>query len=578
MNDRDFADAMVWIVNSPVLAIDTETTGLHVREWDYCLGIGVANRYKKIYFPLRHNGSENLTYEQAHHLIDALSMKRHRILFHNAIFDWAVLRNEGWKDPGGTWDTMVAAWLLDENEPKKLEEQIDIHFGLEGSRAAKLQKERQKRIKKIGWANTTYDDMQEYGAFDVRFTYDLYLMQHEKLAQDESLRAAFAREMKFIEVCDVMIENGVLVDVEQAEKKLHECDVQIAILQDEYPGLNFDSTPQIAKLIFSDDGWGLIPVKFTPKGQPRTDKDTLLEYIEWEPRILDIFNFRKLRKARSTYYAPLVERQGRDGRVHAWYRPHGTKTGRMSCSDPNLQTLPHEDTLPGIKDCFIPERGYSIMEYDLEQAELRVAAYYADDHVLSAHLAAGDVHAATARAMFGSDDPIHRSVAKNLNFGALYGIGPQKFVTTARRKGDMSTTEDIARQHLGMWRNMYAGVNRASDEAMAIAKKRGYVKLWPEGRYRRFDTYWGRFEHPKDAFNYIVQGGVGEYVKEIMLHLREPAHRAGVRMILNVHDSVVFEVPNGMEEQWTTFVRQTAAKLNPFSVEMPIGAKSWKRS
>lgn len=377
-----------------------------------------------------------------------------------------------------------------------------------------------------------------------------------------------------------MISNGVRVDVEQATKKLAECDLGIEKLEIEYPGLNFDSPQQIGKLVFTDEGygdlpgWGIVPIVFTKTGQPATDKDTLLGFLEYEPRINDIFDYRKLRKARSTYYVPLVERQGRDGRVHAWYRPHGTKPGRMSCSDPNLQTLPHEETLPGIKECFLPEDGYSLWEYDLSQAELRVAAYYSDDDVLCAHLAEGDVHAATAKAMFGSADDVHRSVAKNLNFGALYGIGAKKFVKTARRKGDRTITEDIARQHLGQWRTLYEGVTRAAKVAEEIAIERP-VKLWPIGRYRRFNTAHGAFDNPKDAFNSIVQGGVGEYVKQLMMELREPALSEGVRIVLNVHDSIVTEVPSGMEEQWTQTVKQIAARFNPFQIPMPVGAKRW---
>lgn len=862
MNDRDFADALVWIANSPVLSIDTETSGLFAHEWDEVMGISVANQFNQMYFPLRHPGSQNLTYDQAHKLILLLSQPRERIIFHNAIFDWPMLRKEGWTYPRPwqtTWDTMVAAWLIDENMPKKLEEQVAIFlysdrgYGYAAKRAQE-QRARQKRIKKIGWANATASEIQEYGAFDARHTYDLYLVQRERFSQDASLAVAFVREMRFLQVCDEMISNGVRIDAEQAMKKLHECDIGIAMLEDEYPGLNFDSPKQIGELLFSDDGWGLIASSFTSKGQPSTDKDTLLNFLEFEPRINDIFNYRKLRKARSTYYAPMVERVGRDGRIHAWYRPHGTKTGRMSClvedslvrtsrgetrvqdvrpgdvvythknrwrsvlrqwkvgiepvfdvvltngetvtctsshrlltldgwksveemmnehqqevgvgsqepaasarpvprfsfvvaghggagawydsaqrescaddlyaegrtgrsserqevgleawssqpdegeegreasqlegsmrgwvrlphlsspgqaslrtpprygkvlglelssekvrrsshrrgqdeqrvgqprprheeraqdypllagegqrvvgikeivargsrtvydltveedesymsggvfshncSEPNLQTLPHEDTLPGIKDCFIPADGYSLMEYDLSQAELRVAAFYADDDVLRQHLAEGDVHAGTARAMFGSDDPISRSVAKNLNFGALYGIGAKKFVKTARRKGDMTTTEDIARQHLGMWRNLYHGVSKAFDDAQEIATQRGYVKLWPEGRTRTFASA-HCFDNPKDAFNSIVQGGVGEYVKQLMMDLRESALSLGVKLVGNVHDSLLFEVPNDsrMEERWTAIVRQTAALSNPFvPMSMPIGAKKW---
>lgn len=574
MNEREFSDALGWIVNSPALAIDCETTGLHPHEHDRITGIGVANEYKAKYFPLRHPG-ENLSYDQARNLMEAVSQKRERILFHNAIFDWAFLRMDGWNYPQPwqtTWDTMVVAWLLDENEPKKLEEQIAIHFSFEGMRAAKEQKERQRRIKKIGWENVSYEDIQAYGTADARHTFDLYRKQQTRLSQDTSLTVARVREQRFLQVCDEMISNGVRVNAERATDALHQCDIDLEILENAYPGLNFDSPKQLAELIYGDDEWAIIPSTYTSGGQPATDKDTLLKFLEYEPRIQDIFDYRKLRKARSTYYEPLTQRLGRDGRVHAWYRPHGTKTGRMSASDPNLQTLPNPETLPGIKECFIPEDGYSLMEYDLEQAELRVAADYASDAVLRAHLGEGDVHSATAMAMFGEPNGSARKRAKNLNFGAIYGIGAKKFMKTSK---DLTLTEEQARAHLSQWRTLYAGVTQAMQDAQKIAEDRGFVRLWPEGRYRRFDTHYARFENPKDAFNSVVQGGVGEYVKQLMIELREPALRAGVRIVLNVHDSIVTEVPLGLEKQWTSFVRKTAAAINPFGIDMPVGEKTW---
>lgn len=571
MDEREFLDALTWIVHSPVLAIDTETQGLHPHEYDRVTGISVANEHHAIYFPLR-QPDRNLNYTQARNLLEALSQRRERILFHNAIFDWAFLRYEGWtyltpwRD---TWDTMVVAWLLDENEPKKLEEQVEFHIN---RHAAKLQKERQRRLKKIGWSRATLEDIQEYAAADARHTFDLYRVQQPKIAASSSLAVALVREHRFLQVCDEMISNGVRVDAGQAETKLHECDIGIEKIETEYPGINFDSPKQLAELLYSDDGWCIPPTSFTQGGQPSTDKDTLLKFLEFEPRIGDIFDYRKLRKARSTYYDPLCSRVGRDGRVHAWYRPHGTKPGRMSCSDPNLQTLPNPDTLPGIKECFIPEDGYSLMEYDLEQAELRVAAYYADDQVMREHLAAGDVHSATALALFGSPNGTARRISKNLNFGALYGIGAKKFIKTTK---GLQMTEDEARQHLGQWRNLYSGVTTAMHDAQRVAEQRGFVKLWPEGRYRRFDTYHARFENPKDAFNSIVQGGVGEYMKELMMELREPANRAGVRIVLNVHDSLVFEVPLTLEDRWTAFIRKTVKVVNPFDIDMTVGVKRW---
>lgn len=850
MNDREFADALVWITHSPIISIDCETTGLHPFEWDRVTGIGVANESHQHYFPLRHP-DRNLSYGQARNLIEALSLRRERILFHNAIFDWAFLRLEGWSYPEpwqDTWDTMVAAWLLDENAPKKLEEQVSVFAYLE----SREQIQRQKKIARKGWDKVSAAEIQLYGATDARFTFDLYRSQAPKFAKDAELAVALVREHAFLACCAEMIDNGVRVDDAQAKRKLAECDFGIAQLEDEYPGLNFDSPKQLAELLYSDDGWSIVPTRFTNGGQPSTDKDALMAFLPYEPRIADILSYRKLRKARSTYYVPLVERVGRDGRVHAWYRPHGTKTGRLSClaswtpirttrgtipisdvrtgdkvfthrnrwrsvlrqwcvgtekvfeivlsngetvvctsshrlltsygwqsieeiicecgeemgsepaepeasrgslpgyptfiddgcsqdawndtsqrhashqgrddrgrtdgplfgkkisrkdgnaesdegengsqasqlegcvrrrgwlshnplsrqadsgasradgeslravtiaqevcgashrwgpqtqrtrqsrpcdpqrsrsypllagegqrvhrieaiyargscevydlsvdedesylscgvfshncSDPNLQTLPHEETLPGIKDCFLATDDCSLIEYDISQAELRVAAYYADDCVLREHLAAGDVHSATAMALFGHPDGVHRFVGKTLNFAALYGIGASKFVHTARRNGG-EMTEDQARQYLGQWRNLYAGVTQAMHDAQKVAEERGYVKLWPIGRRRHFNGGYAGFENPKDSLNSLVQGGVGEYVKELMLRLRDSAKALDIRLVLNVHDSLVYDVPNGREREWTQHVQQVAAACNPFGdMPMPIGVKKW---
>jgi DNA polymerase I-like protein with 3'-5' exonuclease and polymerase domains len=138
-------------------------------------------------------------------------------------------------------------------------------------------------------------------------------------------------------------------------------------------------------------------------------------------------------------------------------------------------------------------------------------------------------------------------------------------------------TEDQARQFLGQWRNLYRGVTTALEDAQKVAEDRGYVKLWPTGRRRHFDGGFAAGENPKDAMSSIVQGGVGEFIKQLMMELREPALRAGCKLVLNCHDSLLWEVPNerGMEERWTNFVRRMAERSNPFSIAMPIGMKIW---
>jgi len=237
-----------------------------------------------------------------------------------------------------------------------------------------------------------------------------------------------------------------------------------------------------------------------------------------------------------------------------------------------------------VRRCFVARPGYRLVEFDLKQAELRVIAGYARETVMSDALEEGrDLHSETAEAVFGPDfTPLQRRLAKNLNFGFPYGIGPEKFATYL---APVPTPEEVdqAREILAGYRKAYPNLVKTMNGLGRIAERDGILPLEPPGRYRHFRGA-GYMVPGYTALNAIVQGGIGEFMKDVMIAWGEerpftigPA--PSPRLVLQIHDALVFEVPDG----WTAgiavvgeWLQHTADRVNPFAMRMEWDMKEWK--
>lgn len=561
--------------NTGPLAIDTETTGLHPYTVDEIRGISVAGREWEFYLPISHPESRNFDPQPL-----LLALRGRQLIFHHGVFDWAFLDQAGmsidW--PVTTvWDTQVVNWLMDENLKIGLKESCERIFGID----AGDEKRHLKSLKGYTWGTYTAEQIGDYAAKDARLTYDLWKWQKQAIGavQPGISLTTIKREMETQRNLYRMIRTGIAVDPErilQGEQAFMDRVHRIEqMFQD--AEVNPNSPKQVANWLFRDGWESTVKTKTGARSVARNVLEDLAG--RGHPAASTLLEYRHLAKAVTGYFRPMLSQIGEDGRIHPHFSSVRTVTGRFSCSSPNLQTIPRDDTMPEVRRCFVPEQGWELWGYDLKQAELRVIAGYAGETSMIEALEQGrDLHSETAASIFGDDfTPLQRRLAKNLNFGFAYGIGPAKFATYF---APVPTPYDVeqARQILAGYKRTYPKVAALLTGMERIAKRDGYVPNYPPGRYRRFRGP-GYINEAYTAVNFIVQGGIGEFMKDMMneWYARHeiPSCR---RLVLQVHDELVFEIKHrsGANPDVVREVLQGIAdRINPFKMRMEWEMKRW---
>lgn len=594
-----------------VIAVDTETTGLNPFVCDEIRGISVATRYDEWYLPISHPDSKNF---DPWPLIQ--SLERSSLVFFNAPFDWLFLLQvkddlEWWIDHT-CWDALVVNWLWDENLKNGLKPSTSRIFGTE----ADDEQKHLKSLKGKTWATYSAEDIGLYAAKDARLTWDLADWQVANLQhRTPDVRPAIPREMKVQASLARMMATGVAVDPDKAAEGEAKMLARIDTMNEQFAleGVNPASTKDVGRWLYDEKGHPCLI--HTAKGARSTAVAALQALhdsgCEEATRLLE---HRKLQKAITAYFRPLRQRIGDDGRVHASFASTRTVTGRFSCSNPNLQTIPRGDTLPEVRECFVARPGYELWEFDLAQAELRVIAGYANEPAMIDALENGrDLHSETAESMWGPDfTPLQRRFAKNLNFGFAYYIGPEKFATYIspvpsrchywllvgkQRFGQAHLkcgTCDVCEADIILegYRQTYPNLLRVRDGMLKIAERDGYVPSISPGRFRHFKGAGYRVA-AYTAFNFIVQGGIGEFMKDVMNEWYD--HRADwertdpgfldtrTRLCLQVHDSLWFETVassghiHSGGQTWADETKQVlqgiADRINPFAMRMIFDSK-----
>lgn len=619
-----------------IVAIDTETTGLNPWGGDLLRGISVAYRLngqlQSWYLPVSHPASSNPVVAP---VIEALNKTDLCQVYHHGTFDWAFLEQVGLKPPEHHRDTHVMAWMLNENEFSfQLKQLASKNFGFDAAAEQKALKkimggatqadaykalrateewgkphpaaparEEAKRISaesKKGWADLTADDIGPYAAMDAELTLKLYELEREWIDHpltEADVRPDEQREHDFQGVLYRMMKLGIRIDQDAARRQADIAHARLAVLAEAFEGTNLNAPAQLAHLIY--DTWGVECSHFTDGGARSTAK-AALEELEGQHEGVDmLLEFRSLQKSVSTYYEPLLTKVGTDGRVHTSLHSARTVTGRLSSSDPNLQNIPLDATMAGVRDIFIPHDGLELWEYDLSAAELRIMSSFAKEETMMSALEEGrDLHSETAEGVFGPNfTPLQRRLGKNLNYGWPYGIGPKKFARymvagTGKpvelceywrvpwwerrdrklRKCSHCTVCGAARI-LNGYEKVYPRLAHLKKYLEKAADEDGFLPLHQPGRYRRFRSPGVRVPN-YTALNALVQGGVAELMKTVMIQA-ESSVREYARMVLQVHDSLVIEVVPG-RGPWVGEVLQTILNdVNPFAIRMVFDSSPW---
>ena len=232
----------------------------------------------------------------------------------------------------------------------------------------------------------------------------------------------------------------------------------------------------------------------------------------------------------SRYYTPYLELMDINDDLHCSLNITGTYTGRLSCSNPNLQAVARSTEVFKVKDVFIARPGYTMIQADYKQAEMRLVTHYTKDKTMRELIEAdADLHSATAELL-----NIPRSAAKRINFSVIYGVGYKTL--SENLKVDLQ----VAKDYLNRYHDLYPGFKRLMGECEDFAKQYGYIQMWT-GRLRHFNTPQC---DPFKAMSNLIQGGVSEIVRVAISRLFPAVTDLGGRMLLQVHDSVIFEIPD----------------------------------
>jgi DNA polymerase-1 len=278
-----------------------------------------------------------------------------------------------------------------------------------------------------------------------------------------------------------------------------------------------------------------------------------------------ILEYRGYQKTVSSNYKPYLELLSPDGRLRPNYKMHGTVTGRLSCEKPNLQQIPRVSEKPWngrLKQAFIAEPGFTLWEADYSQLELRLAAAYArETELLEIFNSGRDVFTEMAR-----DLNMARHDVKTLTYTIQYGGG------ITRIKNVFGVSVEKAAEIKDDYFERYPGFRKMSQQASSVCRRQGFIRLW-SGRRRHFAD---PQNEAHKAFNSVIQGGAAEIVKHTMLRLSETVDSDDCRMLLQVHDSVVFEIRNGMEDAYLPKIKEVMEAVEPdFGVHFAVDVHKW---
>jgi DNA polymerase-1 len=572
---------------SDAFAFDTETTGLNPMTASL-VGISLAvEEGKAFYIPVGH-----ALLDEVSQLPLAQVVARLKPVFeddskpgiaHNAKYDMMVLAGCGIDVAGPGFDTMIAAHLLGEKA-----------LGLKALAFSRLGVEMTPISDLIGTGSKQVPMSQvdirrtaDYSGADADMTFRLWRLLEKDLRRQGLIKLFTDVEMPLVPVLLLMERNGVAVDTAVLQEMSQRLGAQVAVLEGKIyeeakHEFNINSPQQLGKVLFDEMQ---LPTARRGKSKYSTEASVMEELRPVHPIAGYILEYRQLTKIKSTYIdtLPALVNPG-TGRIHTSFNQTRTTTGRLSSSDPNMQNIPVRGELGGqVRQAFVAPPGSSLLGGDYSQIDLRALAHLSqDENLLSAFRHDADIHAATASLLFGvapsEITPDQRRFAKTVNFGVIYGMSDYGL----EQATEFSLEE--AGKFIKSYFEKYPGVRKYLDETKEKARRDGYVETML-GRRRYIPDINSANRQVREAaermaINMPVQGTSADIIKVAMINLyREmKKRRLQSKMLLQVHDELVFEVPREEMDVLRDIVpdiMDSAVKLDvPLKVDTKVG-RNW---
>jgi DNA polymerase I len=579
-----------WIakINAAELtAIDTETTSLDEMVAEL-VGISLSTEPgKACYIPVGHTyagapdqlNRDMVLAAMKPWMTDATKKK----VGQHLKYDVHVLQNYGITLAGIAHDTLLQSYVIEAHKSHDMGSLAKRHLNRD---SISYESVAGKGASQITFDQVSIDVATRYSSEDAEITMHLHETLYPQIAAEEKLKMIYESiELPSSRVLQIVERNGVMIDAQLLNKQSDELGAKLIELEGKAHAaagqpFNMGSPKQLAEILF--ERMKLPVVKKTPTGAPSTDEEVLAKLAEDYPLPKIVLESRSLSKLKSTYTDKLPKMvNAKTGRVHTHYLQAVAVTGRLSSSDPNLQNIPIR-TAEGrrIREAFIAPPDCSIMSADYSQIELRIMAHISEDASLMRAFEQGlDVHRATAAEIFGvTTEEVNneqRRYAKVINFGLIYGMSAFGLAAS------LGIERDAAKNYIERYFARYPGVAKYMEQTRTSAKLNGYVetvfgrRLWlaeinsPNGQRRQGAE--------RAAINAPMQGTAADLIKLAMVNVQNWLDSdagkvvVGTKMIMQVHDELVLEVPNSHLDLVKAEVKRIMESVTQLKVPLEVG-------
>ncbi len=588
----ELIDLVETLKKQKMVAFDLETTSLDVLtteivglsfSWEANQGVYVAVKYPNPPDGCFTGDDIAIVLRELKPFWDSESIQK---TGHNLKFDCSVLKSYDIDVRGVSFDSQIAGYLV--NPGGRGYGMNDLSIQYLGIDPIHIESLIGKGKDQITMDLVTLDVISEYAAEDADISFQLWQKLSEKIDGDELNSVLDEIDLPLMPVLMDMERDGTFVDADYLNEMSKSLGLELdrlekAIYEEAGEEFNVASPRQVAEILFEKKG--IKPIRKTKTGYS-TDVNVLQILAKEHAIPRYMLDYRQVAKLKSTYTdtLPLLIHE-KTGRIHSSFNQTIAATGRLSSTNPNFQNIPVRTELGrDIRKAFRPQdSGWKILAADYSQIELRLMAQYSkDERLIEAFKNGEDIHTATAAHVFGTDlfgvNPDQRRRAKVVNFGIMYGAGP------FRMSNELEISRTEAAELISDYFSTYPGIRNYLDETIAFAREHKFVQTM-FGRKRPVpdidaSNRMSREGAERIATNMPIQGTAADIIKLAMIkvHQRLKAEKIAAKMILQVHDELVFEVPEGEVEQLSALVKETmenAVSLSiPLTVDIGIG-ENW---
>jgi len=588
LQEEDLDRLLTGLKNAGEFALDLETTSLHPVEAEM---VGISFAYEGFdgcYIPLMHRYlgvpqqlDKSLVIKKLKPILEDPAIKK---CGHNIKYDLIVLRNEGIELKGISFDSIIASYVLDPSRRSHSMDDLAMEFF--GHQTIKYKDVAGTGMKQIGFDEVDIERASEYAAEDSDLTWRLLLELRPKLTED-TLSLFTDMEMPLLHVLAEMEMNGVYLERKELKELSTLIQGKLEIIEQEIyqiagENFNINSPKQLAVILF--EKLNLPVIKKTKTGYS-TDVSVLEELSSEHQLPEQILTFRQLSKLKSTYVDALQEEiYSKTGRVHTSFNQTVAATGRLSSSNPNLQNIPIRSEMGReIRKSFLAEGEGMLLSADYSQVELRILAHLsADKALINAFNKGEDIHTRTAAEIFGSSledvDLEGRRMAKAVNFGIVYGLSA--FGLSRQLKITQREAKNFIEQYFALYKNVKVYMEETVEQARSL----GYTSTIMNRRRYLPDLHSKnrqvREAAQRIAINSPIQGSAADMIKVAMIQLSNELRKQKLRskMILQVHDELVFECPQDEKSVMEKLVKDKMEGVCEFTVPIIVDigwGKNW---